>query len=166
MDRKCLYFNSNYKKGITPTNPMRENEYEDYVVSKLNETIRPIAQLELDGITVVFRFAWNVGMFTLRIALWDENDNEIESLVDNKYIPAITGRVNQIIDAVNGANIEFVSFESDNEFNNYFQIYKGHIYGLIYDLDKDEYVEPAKIVKTPLKLTLKENMSLADILKR
>lgn len=166
MDRKCLYFSSNYKKGITPTNSMRENEYEDYVVGKLNEAIRPIAQLELDGITVVFRFAWNVGMFALRIALWDENDNEIESLVDNKYIPAITGRVNQIIDAVNGANIEFVSFESDNEFNNYFQIYKGHIYGLIYDLDKDEYVEPAKIVKTPLKLTLKENMSLADILKR
>ena len=51
---------------------------------------------------------------------------------------------------MNEAEVEFVNFEGTDNAGGYFKIFNGIIFGAMYDIVNDKYIELAKPIKTKL----------------
>ena len=139
---------SNFKTVIEPTNPYRKNEYVNtMILPTLNNQIVNSINLD-DTIICCANIHYVMHNFFLRLTFYVEES--YDKIVDYKnmqqYIKPTIAYINRIISELNNANVQFVEFESDDK-DNLFRIYNGKVYGLIYDLNKDEYIEPAKPIK-------------------
>lgn len=143
----------NYKNSIRPTNSLREDEYENSIVipGLLNGITR---NFEIGEFDVTFNLKYHISRFWLSVSIGRYgNDEYIEigkDKIDNVLLHAIAKRAEKFVEEMNSNNYQCLSFENADG-DDYFQIYKGKIYGLIYDLNTNNYVEPPKIVKTAIK---------------
>ena len=155
IDREAIEIplSSNYKNKIEPTNPMRKNEYvETMLIPKLIENTHAYVIIQ-NKIEITFRVHYVMNRFFLRINLYgtdEHGDIEINKKnLDNDLIQDIAKHAIQYIEELNNTGTEFVNFTNDDS-DELIQIYNGKIYGLIYDLNEDKPIEPAKLSKTKL----------------
>ena len=165
MDSDLSYrLTSNYNRQFYPTSYLiQENEYERRLIEQMKNAICQAGlqtlTLEDKGIDVGFGFTYRraFNKFYITLSFWNET-GKTSFIADRSTVNEISNRMDKIIDCVNEANIMFVTFEDDNAKR--FEISNGIIYGAIYDLDKDAFIELPKVTKTALKFGAvdKENL--------
>jgi hypothetical protein len=161
MDESTIQFmlKSNYISRIKPTNPLREDEYESRVLlPKMNQSIGNLRQLDLDNdISITFRFIYRMSRFFIAVKVWvDESDDITNPKIkenEAEILKQMDLQIDKIIDTINDANVTFISFENAED-DTYYKIFENRIYGFIYDLEKDTFAEPPKVIKTPIKVEL------------
>lgn len=146
---------------IKPTNQLRENEYENWIIDQINAVVKqPDIQLTDDENT---GFTLCLGLFlgqpAIGIRFYDllDYNNPVPAFTkDNpsKLGHLVEEKVCMYIDAINDAQVKFVTFDKDE----FVQIYNGTLYGAFYDLEKG-YIEPPKVEEKVFAIkTMKNNV--------
>lgn len=150
----CMQFvlKSNYKpKVIEPTNPLRGDEYEKKLVSKIRKAC-PMTKYLDDKFFLHASIDYRFGTaFTLQVAIVDEETYNVVSSNQARKIQNLAAEIHsfitQIIKTANDSNIEFLIFK----YGEYIRVFENILYGAFYDLDKDCYIDPPKFEKEVLK---------------
>lgn len=150
-DCVVIRLDSNFATNIKPTNSMREDEYANYVVNEILDKVpkRDIEISEDNFITI--RIGLHFRKLALSIRFYDLTDYNNPNPNFAKNIPdgllnKIEKTVQQYIDSINEAKIEFISFDNDE----FIQIFDNKIYGYFFDLNTNTYVQPPKVIKNIL----------------
>lgn len=143
---------SNFKSNIEPTNPLRTNEYVNtMIIPKLTDYL---PQIEIDDITITFSLHYTVSRFWIRVNIYKELEDSYDKIIDaeiiNKYKSDIIAKIINSVNRMNEAEVEFVNFEGTDNAGGYFKIFNGIIFGAMYDIVNDKYIELAKPIKTKL----------------
>lgn len=131
--------------NIKPTNQLRENEYENWVIDQINASVKqPDIQITEDtGFTLCLGLF--LGHPAIGIRFYDLNDynNPCPAFTKENTLElghTVEEKVCMYLDAINDAKVKFVTFDKAE----LIKIYEGTLYGAFYNLEKG-YIEPPKV---------------------
>lgn len=164
----ALFFDAttNYQVGrITSFNEapkLNIGEYDALFLEKVREPMHDFAKLKMpNDVEAIIDFFHANKKLGFIVTIWAEKGmvHKLEDVHDqlslHELTKCLTERMNQIIQAINNAKIEFIEFDTKDV-----AYLSGKLYGYFYDVEKNKYTELPKVTKKTLKV---EEMSYSDI---
>lgn len=153
-DCVVIRLDTNFTTTVIPTNSLRENEYQNYLIGQINDVV-PNRDIELSEDKVItIRIGLWLGKFAISIRFFDLEDynnthpNYTKDIPDGLIIK-IEKTIEQYIDSINDAKITFFTFDKDE----LIQVYNNKVYGYFFDLSTGQYAKPPQVIKNTLRIT-------------
>ena len=149
-----IRLDTNFSTTVIPTNSLREYEYQNLIISQINDIV-PKRDIEITEDKVInIRIGLWLGKFAIGIRFLDlTNYNNMHpdftnNITNGLYIK-IEKTLKQYIDDINSAKIEFFTFEDEE----LIQICNNKVYGYFFDISTGQYVKPPKVNKNILRIS-------------